>query len=180
MRTKITAEESGQALLELAFALVAMLVVIFGIVDFGRAIYDVQVLKNLAGEGSSMASRGTDLATTATTVGSYAGSDISISSNGCVIVTSVTNQGGTLTVTGQASYCGISATSKIGCVQGVGGCVSGNPTLPSAASTALSAEASGSSLFVTEIYYNFSTVTPVSALLGGTSLPTQFYTATYY
>ena len=34
-------------------------VFVFGIIDFGRAIYDVQVMKNLVGEGSSMASRQT-------------------------------------------------------------------------------------------------------------------------
>ena len=56
---KMNKEESGQALVELAFAFVLLCTFVFGIIDFGRAIYDVEVMKNLVGEGSSMASRGT-------------------------------------------------------------------------------------------------------------------------
>ena len=54
---KMNKEESGQALVELAFAFVLLCTFVFGIIDFGRAIYDVEVMKNLVGEGSSMASR---------------------------------------------------------------------------------------------------------------------------
>jgi len=39
---------------------------------------------------------------------------------------------------------------------------------------------SGSSLYVTEIYYNFSTITPVTGLLGANSVPSQLYTASYF
>jgi len=46
---KINREESGQALVELAFALVLLCVFVSGIIDFGRAIYDVEVMKNLVG-----------------------------------------------------------------------------------------------------------------------------------
>jgi len=46
---KINREESGQALVELAFALVLLCVFVCGIIDFGRAIYDVEVMKNLVG-----------------------------------------------------------------------------------------------------------------------------------
>ena len=89
MRTKINTEESGQALVELALAFVMLCVFVFGIVDYGRAIYDVEVMKNLVGEGSSMASRGPMSATTATTVANDAGSDMNIATYGCVIVTTV-------------------------------------------------------------------------------------------
>jgi Flp pilus assembly protein TadG len=180
MNRKLIKDESGQVLVELSLVLVTIFVLIFGIIDFGRAIYDVQVMKNLVGEGSSMASRGTSPLVTAQTVASDAGSDLNISSNGCVIVTIVTNQSGTLAITQQASDCGIVASSKIGCLQGVGGCQSSAPSLPGTASTALSAEVSGSSLSVTEIYYNFSTITPAPALLGSSSLPSQFYAVAYY
>jgi len=180
MRMKIFAEESGQALIELSLTAVTIVGLILGIVDFGRAIYDVQVMKNIAGEGSSMASRGTSAATTAQTVATYAGSDLDIAHNGCVIVTVVTNQAGTLTITSQGFDCGITAGSKIGCVNGVNGCHSGTPTLPSDASTALSAETNGSSLCVTEIYYNYNPITPLASLVGAGLLPSQFYTATYY
>ena len=39
-----------------------MLILIFGLIDLSRAIFVAQVITNLAGQGSSMASRGTTLA----------------------------------------------------------------------------------------------------------------------
>ena len=49
MKARINTEESGQALVELALAFVLLCVFVSGIIDFGRAIYDVQVMKNLVG-----------------------------------------------------------------------------------------------------------------------------------
>lgn len=173
-------QESGQALIELAFCFSVLCVFVFGIIDFGRAAYDAEVTKNLAGEGSSMASRGLAPATAAQTVVNFAGSDISLSTQGCVIITVITNNAGTLTITEQAQQCGISASSKIGCLKGVNGCQSSNPTLPSTASTALQSEVSGSSLYVTEVYYNYTSITPIAAFLQGTVLPSQLYSVAYY
>ena len=45
-------------------------------IDFSRAIYSVEVIKNLTGEGSSMASRGTSLLQTAQTVVADAGTNL--------------------------------------------------------------------------------------------------------
>lgn len=182
MRRDLLKGESGQALIELAFMTTTLLVFILGIVDFGRAIYDVEVMKNLVGEGSSMASRSdpSQLSTIVQTVVNNAGSDLSMSTNGCVIITIVTNQSGTLTITAQSKNCGITASSKVGCLQGVNGCQSSAPKLPAYATTALGDEVNGSSLAVTEIYYNFSTITPITALLGSNSIPTQFYSVAYY
>jgi Flp pilus assembly protein TadG len=179
MKRKLIQDESGQALIELSFVAVSICVLIFGIIDYGRAIYDVQVMKNLVGEGSSMASRATSPQVAAQAVAADAGSDLNISANGCVIVTVITNQSGTLAITAQATDCGITASSKIGCLQGVNGCQSSSATLPSDASLALSAEVSGSSLYATEIYYNFSTITPAPALFKA-PLPSQFYAVAYY
>ena len=181
MKHKFSKEQSGQALVELAIVATTIVVFILGIVDYGRAIYDVQVMKNLAGEGSSVASRsGASAQTSAQTVANDSGSDLNITSNGCVIETIVTNNSGTLAITDQGKVCNITASSKIGCLQGVSGCQSSTPTLPAYAATALSTEASGSSMAVTEIYYNFSTITPITRLLGANSIPSQFYTAAYY
>lgn len=179
MKNTAHKEESGQALLELSFAFVVLAVLVFGIVDFGRAVYDAEVMKNLSGEGSSLASRGTPPATVAQTVVTNADSSISLASQGCVIVTVVTNAAGILQVTGQASQCAIAATSKIGCVQGQSGCSSSSPTLPTGASSALQGEVSGSSLFITEIYYTYNTTTPITAFLQS-SLPGQLYSVAYY
>lgn len=180
MKARINTEESGQALVELALAFVLLCVFVSGIVDFGRAIYDVQVMKNLVGEGSMMASRSSSAATTVQNVANYAGSDINLSTQGCVIVTAVTNQGGGVyQITDQASQCAITATSKVGCLKGQGGCQSSGAILPPAAVTALTTEPMGSSIYVTEIFYTYNAVTPIAALLGK-SMPSQFYSVAYY
>ena len=61
-------EDSGQALVEFAIAAMMMVTLLFGLIQFGRAIYDQQVITNLTAEGCSLASRGTSLADTATAV----------------------------------------------------------------------------------------------------------------
>ena len=184
MRTKLNTEESGQALVELSLGLVLLCVFVFGIIDFGRAIYDVEVMKNLVGEGSSMASRTTSLPMTATIIASDAGADINIGTLGCVIVTSVTNRptGSGQVVTGQASTGGICASnpSKVGCLQGQGSCGSSTATLPPGAVAALAGEPAGSAIYTTEIYYTFNAITPLPGLLGSTVLPSNLYSIAYY
>jgi Flp pilus assembly protein TadG len=187
MTTRINTDQSGQALVEVSLGLIMLCVFVLGIIDFGRAIYDVQVMKNLVGEGSSMASRtnATNLATVVSTIDADAGNDLKMSTSGCVIITYVQNMGsGSIQVTNQGWGGGLSGTasckSKIGCVSGTSGCGTSNATLPSAAVTALTTEGTGSSIAVTEIYYNYSTITPLPRFLGTTVLPSQFYAVAYY
>ncbi len=184
MKTRMNTDQSGQALIEVSFGLIMLCVFVLGIIDFGRAIYDIQVMKNLVGEGSSMASRGTSVSTTVATIDADAGRDMNMSANGCVIVTIVENMGSnSLQVTQQASAGGISGNScktKIGCVSGTSGCSTDNATLPQAAVNALDSEVTGSSIAVTEIYYNYSTITPLPRFLGSNVLPSQFYAVAYY
>ncbi len=180
IKRRINAEESGQALIEFAMAFVVMCVMVTGIIDFGRAFYDVQVMKNVVGEGSSMASRGTpnDLAAYVQAVINDAGSDLSLSTQGCVYITIVgLNSANNPIVTAFASQCGISVSSKV-----CGGTctVNGAATIPPAALNALKAEPSGSSIAATEVFYNFSTVTGITNLLGKNILPSQLYAVAYY
>ncbi len=183
MRTKLNKEESGQALVELALALVMLCVFVFGIVDYGRAIYDVEVMKNLVGEGSSLASRGTPVSNAATTVANDAGSDLNIATYGCVVVTTVSGTPQAL-VTAQSATGGIcgSNPSRIGCLQGQPGCPGGNSyaTIPQAAINALAGEPANSYIAVTEVFYNFTAITPIPALLGNGVLPNQMYSVAYY
>jgi hypothetical protein len=86
-----------------------------------------------------------------------------------------------LQVTDQTSQCAITGVaSKIGCLQGQPGCNTSTPVIPAAATTALQAEATGSSLYVTEIFYNYTASTPITQFLQGSALPTQMYSVTYY
>jgi Flp pilus assembly protein TadG len=177
-------EESGHALIELAMMVTLLTVVVLAVIDFSRATYAVEVLKNLAGEGSSMASRGMTPIDTATKVVNYAGNDLNMSTKGCVIVTAVTCQtnpcnggGANVQVTSQASKCGITAASKIGCLKGQGGCNSSNATIPSNAGLALQLN---QSLYITEVFYKYNTVTPLPKFMGNGVLPSQLYSAAYY
>lgn len=181
---EIKTDESGQALIELSLVLVILCVFVFGIIDFGRAIYDFEVMRNLAGEGSSMASRGAAPSTTATAVVTYAGADISLSTNGCVIVTVVSeNSAGTaqvVTAQSWAGQCGTTMTSNVGCLSGQGSCKSSTATLPTAAANALQQGVTRTALYVTEIFYAYNTITPIPKFLGQAILPSRLYSVAYY
>ncbi len=181
---KIIADTSGQTLIELSLVLAVLCVLVFGIIDFGRAIYDVEVMRNLAAEGSSMASRGASPSATATAVVTYGGADIGLSTNGCVIVTDVTeNSAGTaqvVTAQSWAGECGSATTSAVGCLPGQGSCRNSAATLPTTAAKILQQGVAGMTLYVTEVFYSYSTITPVPQFMGRTILPSQLYTAAYY
>ena len=164
------AGQSGQALLEFTFTAMILIVMAFGLIDFGRAIYNKQVITNLTREGSNLASRGTTLPDTATAV--ITGSaPLNLGLNGRVIVTKVTNTGsagaGVFTIAGQESRGGISASSKIGSLGGTAALPTAAQPLPNA------------SVYVTEVFYAFSPITPVGSLLS-VAMPSTMYDIAYF
>ncbi len=169
-----TASESGQAALEFAVVVPIMLLLFFALVDFGRAIYDMEVMSGLSRQGSNLASRGTDLTSAVQAVLS-GDSPLNLNQNGKVIITSVTNQVNTsgcsgLCITGQESLGGISQNSRIG--TGVGN----SATVPAAAATMLQPN---QTIFITEVFYSFHPVTPIANVLH-IVMPSTLYQAAYF
>ena len=54
---------SGQAILEISLMVPLLCLILFGIIDYGRALNSEQIMVDLTRQGSNMASRGTTLAT---------------------------------------------------------------------------------------------------------------------
>ena len=166
-RVATRAGDSGQALVEFAISATLLLILVFGLIDFSRAIFIEQVITNLSGEGSSMASRGTSLAATATAI--VAASDLNLKASGTVIVSSVFNNNNKIQLTGQVSQGGLGATSLIGSVIG------GPATLPGTVTPQLN-----QTVYVTEVFYKYKPITPIGSLLTKIVLPKKLYDVAYY
>jgi Flp pilus assembly protein TadG len=169
LRRKIETAESGQAAMEFALIVTLMLVLFFMVIDFGRAIHDVQVIAGLSRQGSNLASRGTSLSDSATAV--LAGDPtLNLSSNGEVIITSVSNINRVYTITGQVSQGQITQSSRVG--NGVGN----RATVPSSAAAMLGPS---QTIYITEVFYSYRPITPLKNLLK-LALPSTLYQAAYF
>ena len=177
VRIKLRGSGRGQAAAEFAVVAPLLLVLICGSIDFGRALNDVQIMADLTRQGSNLASRGTPLNESSADVVSGA-SGLDLVHFGDVILTSVTNENGTYKISGQDSSTSdgltkLSATSKVG--TGVGA----TATLSTAAQNAI--PQNGQTVFVTEIFYTFTPLTPIGALAhNAISMPSTLYDSAYY
>ena len=167
-RVVLPARDSGQAILEYAVSATVMLVLIFGLIDLSRAIFVAQVIANLSGQGSSMASRGTTLANTAVAVAASS-APLDLHTSGRVIVSAVFNSNSVLKLTGQATQGGITAISHVGTAIG------GTATVPASAAPQLN-----QTVYVTEVFYSFHAITPIGNFLSKHFLPSQLYDVAYY
>ena len=161
-------DASGQALIEFALCASVLFIIMFGVVDVSRALFVGQIVVNLTGEGCALASRGTTLSDTATAV-MTASAPLSFATNGRVIVSSVYNNNNTLKLTGQSAQGGLAATSRIGSIIG------GTVTLPANATPQV-----GQTMFITEVFYTYHSITPVGSFLNATIVPPQVYDVGYY
>ena len=114
---KLTARQSGQAMLEFAIVATLGLTLVFALIDFGRAMNYMQVMIGLSRQGSNLASRGDTLSAAAQAV--IAGeAPLDLNNNGEVIVTAVTNAAAGNIVTGQVMQGNGTQSSKIGTAVG--------------------------------------------------------------
>lgn len=165
------ASESGQAMLEFVALVTVALLVLFATIDFGRAMYDLQVMSGLSRQGGNLASRGSTASDAASAV--IAGqAPLNLSAGGEVIMTSILDNKGIYTITDQASLGGMkpAPSSKLG--TGIGN----TATLSPAEQSMLQ---SGQSIYVAEVFYSFRPVTPIGNLLK-VALPSTLYEAAYF
>jgi len=166
---KFRAGSFGQATVEFAVVATVLLVLELALVDFSRALYDLQVMVGLTRQGSNLASRGDSLPEAASAVVSGDG-PLNLASNGQVIVTSVMNTGGVNQITGQASQGGTSNTSKI--VSRIGS----TAKVTTAATTMLQP---GQTIYITEVFYTYKPITPIGNFIKMV-MPSTLYEAAYF
>ncbi len=159
---------SAQALIEFVFVVFMMVALLFGLIDFGRAIYEKEVLTNLSREGANLASRGASLSNTVAAVMAGAGT-LNFTNNGLIIVSSVFNSNNTYYVTAQVSQGGLAVKSKVGSA-------GGKATMPAAA---IPIPQSNQTVYVTEVFYQFKSITPIGTILN-VAMTNQLYDAAYF
>lgn len=166
-------DERGQALIEAAFCLPVLFMLAFGLVDFAQMISDNNVMSGISRQGSDLASRGTSLTATMSAL-DIQGASLNIGTQGMIIVTEVANSGPGLNnfriVDQVQSPTGISVTSSVGSV------INGPATMPPGATTVLNA---GQTLYVTEVFYSYKSLTPIGGFLK-ISLASTLYQVAYF
>jgi Flp pilus assembly protein TadG len=163
---------AGQSLMEFALIAFMLLVLIFGIIDIGRAIYQRQIMINLSREGANLTSRGTSL-TNALDSLVISAAPLDINRNGLIVLTAVQRKtDGTLVVLEQRSTGAL--TNSVLSRVAPGGTGSTAVTLPNT-----DIPQPSRILNVAEIFYNYTAVTPLGQLMGFT-LPSRQYDVAYF
>ena len=163
-------KDHGLAVVEFAMVLPILLVIMFGVVDFGRAVLVKQVMINLSREAANLASRGTELQDVTNAI-QLSSAPLSIANNGYVIVTEVTrDENGNLSITDQHAEGGFIRSSRIG--QG-----SGNAAVlpPSDNDIPLP----GQNMYVAEVFYRSPAITPLGELVN-ISIGDIFYDSAFF
>jgi Flp pilus assembly protein TadG len=168
--------ESGQALVEFSLVTVVLLLLIFGAIDFGRAIYLRQVMINLSRETANLEARGTgsttqEIMTNALNAAIQEGlPSLNLNSvTGMVIVTAVTNFGSGFRVSQQYIAGTLAGATSLAGPNG------SNKT----ANLPASILPANRTVYVAEIYYEFFPITPVGNFIK-VVLPKKFYDAAYF
>ncbi|HUI05735.1 MAG TPA: TadE/TadG family type IV pilus assembly protein [Verrucomicrobiae bacterium] len=169
-------DRAGQALVEFVFVAAMLLLFVFGLIDFCRAISTRLVLTNLSREGSNLASRSTPI-TNAVDAVIAAANPLDINAHGRVIITAVAYDAhGNLIITNQLAKGGVAtfdSDTKVGLVVGThvksGWIPPTTPSLP----------VGNQFVYVTEVFYDFQAATPIGKFLNFT-LPSPLYDVAYF
>jgi Flp pilus assembly protein TadG len=168
LRRLLRGDNRGQSIVEFTLFGMVLVLLFCGLIDFSRIIRDRLILINLSREGSSLASRGTSMTNAVTDVINDA-YPLNMN-NGRVIISSVFNSNGTYIVTAQATGGGLSGVSSLI------GSVGGRATLPA---TSVPLPQLNQYLYVTEVYWPFTTLTPIGRILRWT-VPSVLYDVAYF
>lgn len=106
-------DRQGEDLVELVLTLPILLIVVFGILEFGNVLDAGQSMTGLSREGASIAARGVSL-DSVVQVTAANGSNWGLSSRGTVIASRLVVQGGTPMVAEQRTVGGLGALSRVG------------------------------------------------------------------
>ncbi len=171
-------EQSGQALIEFMFVGFILLFMLFGMIDFCRAISTRQVLINLSRESANLAARGTGdtpdaVISNAITAVIAGAAPLNITTSGRVIITAVFNSNGIYKVTNQISEGGLQGGASRVASAGVGS------TVTNMSNNAVQIPQSNQTLFVSEVYYTNSPATPIGRLLN-LNMTKPLYDAAYF
>jgi Flp pilus assembly protein TadG len=168
---RFVSKPSGQAMFELALLVPLLCLVMFAIIEYSRALNYEQIMVDLTRQGSNMASRGTPLATAASSV-AQGSAPLSVAKAGEVIITSVARVNNVDSITGQATSGALSQSSKIG--TGVGN-IAKVPATVDAIFTLNPTQ----TVYITEVYYPLSQITPI-AKMWGLVMPSMLYQVGYF
>jgi Flp pilus assembly protein TadG len=178
-RASRSRDRSGQALVEFMFVGFILLFMLFGMIDFCRAISTRQVLINLSREAANLAARGTGSTADASISNAIAAviagdAPLNLTNNGLVIISAVLNSNGTYRVTNQIREGQLLADSRVA----PGGVGSTTPNMPSTP-TAVQIPQTNQTMFVSEVYYNYKAATPIGRLLNF-NMTNALYDAAYF
>ena len=152
--------------MEFLLAVPILLVVMFGILEFGNLFDVTHTMSGLGREGANIAARGTAL-DTVLQVTMANGSTIQLGGNGGVVATQITVQNGNPLVTNQIASAGYVGQSKIG---PIGTMASG------LGSTVLS---DGKSYYAVEVFFIYQPFTPLKQLVNSV-VPDTLYDRTVF
>ena len=146
----------GLAVVEFAMVLPILLIIMFAVVDFGRAVLVRQVMVNLSREAANLASRGTELQDVVNAI-RLSSQPLDIDENGYLIVTEVSRDiNGNLSISRQQIVGGEPQGSRIG--TGVGN----TAVLPD---TDIDIPLAGQNMYVAEVFYRSPPITPLGRLV---------------